>query len=253
MVILICGLVLRQWLLMVWRKITQCVLCNKVLSNDFMRPAKLNQHLQNVHSQRKHKDKSYFERQRKALKMMRLDSLGESFIRKSKTVEASYEVELEIAKQKKRHTIGESLTTPCVLKMANKIFGKDAEKKLLAVPFSTNTIQRRISDMSNNKKSQVVHQIKDARVGLFAIQLDESTDVSSCAQLMVFVKYFYNGAFKEEFLFCSALETNTKATNIFEKVSSFLNQRTWNGRILLDVAQMEHPQCWAATQVFKLL
>ena len=75
--------------------------------------------------------------------------------------------------------------------------------------------------MSTDIKSQVVQQIKDACFGLFAIQMDESTDVSFCAQLMVFVKYIYNGAFKEEFLFCSGLETNTKATNIFEKASSF--------------------------------
>ena len=38
---------------------------------------------------------------------------------------------------------------------------------------------------------------------------------------MVFVKYVYNGAFKEEFLFYSFLQTNAKAEHIFEKVSSF--------------------------------
>ena len=140
----------------------QCVLCNKVLSNDSMRLAKLKQHLENVHPQSKHKDKSYFERQSKALKMMRLDSSDEFFIRNSKIVEASYEVALEITKQKKPHTIGESLIKPFVLKMANKVLGKDAEKKLAAVPLSNNTIQRRISDMSNDIKSQVVQQIKDA-------------------------------------------------------------------------------------------
>ena len=70
---------------------------------------------------------------------------------------------------------------------------------------------------------------------------------------MVFVKYVYNGVYKEEFLFCSSLETNTKAAHIFEKVSSFLNLSTWNGRILLAVAQMESPQYWAVIQVFKLL
>ena len=64
----------------------------------------------------------------KALKMMRLDSSGEFFVRNSKIVEASYEVALEIAKQKKPHTTGESLIKPCALKMANKVLGKDAKK-----------------------------------------------------------------------------------------------------------------------------
>ena len=38
---------------------------------------------------------------------------------------------------------------------------------------------------------------------------------------MVFVKHVYNGAFKEEFLFCSSLEMNTKAADIFQNISSF--------------------------------
>ena len=67
----------------------------------------------------------------------------------------------------------------------------------------------------------MVQQIKDVPFDLFAIQLNEFTDVSSYAQLMVFVKYVYNGAFKEEFFFCSSLETNVKAADIFEKFSSF--------------------------------
>jgi len=51
--------------------------------------------------------------------------------------------------------------------------------------------------LSCDFKSQVVEQIKTAPFGLFAIQLDESTDMSSCSQLMMFAKYIYNGTFKE--------------------------------------------------------
>ena len=75
----------------------QCVLSKKVLSNDSMSPVKLKQHLQNVHPQSKDKDKSYFEHQNKALKMMRLDASSEFCRRNNKIVGASYEAALEIA------------------------------------------------------------------------------------------------------------------------------------------------------------
>ena len=61
-----------------------------------------------------------------------------------------------------------------------------------------NTVQRRISLMSEDIKNQVIDQMKSA--GLFALQLEESTDVSSCAQLIAFVRYVHKGAFKDEFL-----------------------------------------------------
>ena len=64
-------------------------------------------------------------------------------------------------------------------------------------------------------------QIKTVPFGLFANQLDKSTDISSCAQFMVFAKYVYNDAYKEEFLFSSPLETTTKAAVVLEKVSTF--------------------------------
>ena len=56
-----------------------CILCNKILSNDSMRLAKLKQHLENVHPQHINKDKTYFERQRRALKSMKLDAFSDFF------------------------------------------------------------------------------------------------------------------------------------------------------------------------------
>ena len=76
----------------------QCVLCNKVLGNNSIRPAKLKQHLQNLHPQSKEKDKSYFEGRSKTLKTLRLDASSEFFKRNSKIVKALYEVALKIAK-----------------------------------------------------------------------------------------------------------------------------------------------------------
>ena len=86
---------------------------------------------------------------------------------------------------------------PCVLKIADVVLGRDAENELATVSLSNNTIQRRIKDLSCDIKSQVVEQIETAPFVFFAIQLDESTDMSSCSQLMMFAKYIYNGTFKE--------------------------------------------------------
>ena len=60
----------------------------------------------------------------------------------------------------------------------------------MKIPLSDNTVQRRIALMANDIKEQVVTEVKDkALFGLFALQLDESTDVSSAPQLMAFVCY----------------------------------------------------------------
>ena len=151
---------------------------------------------------------------------MKLDAASNFFRKNNQLLEASYLMAFEIAKQKKTRTIGETLIKPCILKTACIVLGKEAEKKLAAISLSNNTIQRRIKDLSLDIKSQVVQEIKTASFGLFAIQLDESTDSSSCAQLLVYARYVCNNAFKEEFLFCSAFETTTKATDILNKVTT---------------------------------
>ena len=96
-------------------------------------------------------------------------------------IEVSYHVALEIAKQKKLHTIGENLIQPCSLKIVELMLGKEEKKIIAAVSLSNSTIQRRIEDMAADSKDQVVQEIKSAAFGLFSIQLDESTDIASCS------------------------------------------------------------------------
>ena len=80
------------------------------------------------------------------------------------------------------------------------------------ISLSNDTVQRRISDMSEDMKEQVINELKASP--MFCIQVDESTDVSLCAQLLVFVRYIHLEDIKKEFLFCSELETTTKSVNI---------------------------------------
>ena len=122
------------------------------------------------------------------------------------------------------------------------MLGKEEKKKIAAVSLSNSTIQRMIENMAADIKDQVVQQIKSAAFGLFAIQLDESTDVASCSQLMVFVKYVHLNGFKEELLFCSRLEKTTKAVDIFEKVS-FFESEIFCGETYVGAAQTEPQLC----------
>ena len=95
------------------------------------------------------------------------------------SLEASFYVALEIAKQKKPHTIGETLIKPCTIKMAQLMLGEASAKKLQQVPLSNDTVKRRIARMSSNIKEQVVEEIKASP--MFSFQLDESVDVASCS------------------------------------------------------------------------
>ena len=197
----------------------QCVLCNVILSVESMKPSKLIRHLKTKHSEHAEKDLEFFRRRETSLKRQRLDPTGNYQQQSTAVVEASYVVALEVAKQKKSHTIAETLIKPCMLKAVKLVLGEASEIMMRQIPLSNDTIKRRIFDMSQNVNEQVLNEIKESP--LFAFQVDESTDVSSCAQLLVYVRYIHLNDLKEEFLFCSALETTTKDEDIMTKINTF--------------------------------
>ena len=58
----------------------------------------------------------------------------------------------------------------------------------------------------------------------FSLQLDETTDIGSDAQLIVFVRYFDTNDFVEQFPFCRPLAKNTTGEEIFKKVDFFFEE-----------------------------
>jgi len=129
-------------------------------------------------------------------------------------LEASYKVAYCIAKEKKPHTIGETWVKPCALEMNEPFCGTEHRKKLEAVPLSNDAINLRITDISNDILEQVMEELK-ASPFPFSVQLDESTDVSQCAQLLAYVRYMHADAIKE-FLFCKPLSETTKAADMLQ-------------------------------------
>ncbi len=68
----------------------------------------LKHYFQTIHSYYAEKDFDFFRRHKGSLGKQKLDATGAIQQQNSSVVEVSYEVALEIVKQKKPHTIGET-------------------------------------------------------------------------------------------------------------------------------------------------
>uniref|UniRef100_K7G1P4 Uncharacterized protein n=1 Tax=Pelodiscus sinensis TaxID=13735 RepID=K7G1P4_PELSI len=196
----------------------QCVICFKVLGNDSMKLAKLKLHLKKCHPNCC-KDEDYFEQRLSGLKWQHLDSTSAYYDKTSNAERASYIVAYKVAHAKKPHTTVEQLVLPCAKEMVQLVLGEKAAKKLNYISISHDTVSRQIKEISQNISEHVVDEIKKSP--LFAIQLDESTDVTLCSQLLVFALYMVEGDFKDKFLFCKTLHTITKAQDVMEIVNNF--------------------------------
>ena len=102
-----------------------------------------------------------------------------------KALQASYAVSLLVAKAKMPFTIVEKLLLPASKVVVQTMIDKTAADKFNAVPLSNETISRRVDVMAKDIVDQVVAKL----TGSFALQIDESTDVSGSAQLVGFVRY----------------------------------------------------------------
>ena len=177
------------------------MICHKVLTADSMRPNKLKAHLESVHPTYVHKDLRSLQHLERSLKAARFDSTGRFQQQNEAALAASYEISQTIAKAKKPHTIGETPIAPCVEIIVKRMLGEDHSKKVAQVSLSNSTIQRRLLHLDEDIEDQVVAAINKSPV--FAIQLDESTDVESLSQLISYVRYIDHDNMKTEFLFCS--------------------------------------------------
>ena len=141
-----------------------------------------------------------------------------------KFLKASYLVALRVTRAKKEHTIAEDLILPAALDMCETVLCKESCAKLKAIPVSDDTISRRISEMSDDIKTQLIERL---RTEYFAIQLDESTDIASQSQLLVYARYAGEGELHEDFLFFQPMPKRTTGEEVFKVLDNLIKSKNW--------------------------
>ncbi|XP_058019693.1 protein FAM200C-like isoform X3 [Ahaetulla prasina] len=185
-----------------------CLLCQQCLTSESMERGYLEAHLKEKHRVHVNSDLNFFK------------SLKEKFEKGvSRTLEASYEISLLIAKSGKHRTIGEDLIKPSISAFLKTVLGKDDED-VKAMPLSSNTVSRRIDEMSEDIEAQLVEKLKSRS---FSLLMDQSTLRDKEAVLLTYARYVDKGEFAEEMLFCKSLETAATATDIYNKLKNYFD------------------------------
>jgi len=137
---------------------------------------------------------------------------------------ASYLISLQIAKYKNPYSIGEELIKPSLTAACNEVLGQSAARKMKDIPMSNDTVERRISDMAEDTEMQLIEKIKKSE--LFALQLDESTDIQNNSILLTYVRYtdHYENDIKEDILSVSELPKHTTSSEIFKVLNGFIEE-----------------------------
>uniref|UniRef100_K7FSU2 HAT C-terminal dimerisation domain-containing protein n=1 Tax=Pelodiscus sinensis TaxID=13735 RepID=K7FSU2_PELSI len=168
----------------------QCVICQKMLSAESMKPSKLKQHLETSHAHLTNKPRDFFIRKRDEMKQQNV-----SLVKYISALQTSYQVGYKIAQCKKPHTIGENLILPSPIDMVTTTLGEFSAKQLLSIPLSNDTVCCRIADMAEDLKEQLNEKIRSKS---FAIQIDEATDNAKDAHLITYFRFFDDGKINKE-------------------------------------------------------
>ena len=105
--------------------------------------------------------------------------------------------------------------------MVKAVCGEEASKKLTTVPLSNDTLHRRIVELSNDVRDQIVIKLKE--FAFFSLQLGESTDVARFSPLLAYLRFASNIDIEEHFLFCQPLSTAT-GEDIFNVVDKLFRE-----------------------------
>lgn len=206
------------------QRIPQCLICEKTLTNESMRPSKLKNHLIVKHPDKKDESLEYFKKLRENFQKKRTikNMFTDQSAKLDKGLLASYEISKLIAKAGKPHCLGESLIVPAISVVLSTVMETNPRQVTQCIPLSNSSVSRRIDEMANNVEEQLVAELK---IKKFALQLDESTLRGNEALLMAYVRFEGENELVEEMLFARLLKTNTTGESIFREVNNYFTEK----------------------------
>ncbi|XP_057661595.1 protein FAM200B-like [Diorhabda carinulata] len=168
-----------------------------------MVPSKLQRHLMTNHPSLSTKDKSYFERSLSS-KIEQVKVFAKQVCVSEKAQVASYEIAELIAVNLIPHNLAEEIILPTCRKIVKTMIGGSADIDICKIPLSNDTMHRRIKDMSENIEQNIAKTLSNSN---FALQVDETTDITGNAQLIAFVGFIHENDIINQFLCCRELVT----------------------------------------------
>jgi len=107
-----------------------------------------------------------------------------------------------------------------------EVLGWSAASKMKDIPLSKDRVERRMSDMAEDAETRFIEKIQKSK--LFALQLDESTDIQDNGILLMYVRYTDHDEsdMKEDILSVSELPTHTTTSEVFKVLNGFIEERS---------------------------
>lgn len=137
--------------------------------------------------------------------------------------ESSFTIAWNIAKAKKPATEGEffkKTLADCANSLFSEFKNKDSiTRQISKLQLSDSTVTRRVEAISDDLLSQLLNHVE--RAEYFSLALDESTDSTDIAQLIIWVRFLKVDTFAEEMLALIPMKGQTRGEDICAAMMSF--------------------------------
>ncbi|PNF32729.1 hypothetical protein B7P43_G11587 [Cryptotermes secundus] len=206
-----------------------CLLCSDTIA--VLKEYNIRRHYQTKHSAQ-YSQLTGKERSQKLETLKRSISLQRSFFTKMKNEnKAASKVSLRVAhllaKEGKPFTDGE-LIKSCLIVAVEEMCPEKMDL-FNNISLSARTVARRVEDIGSNITNQLINKANDFE--WFSLALDESTDITDTAQLLLFIRGV-NADFEvtEELASMNSLRGTTTGEDIFKEVEEMLTKYNlkWN-------------------------